>query len=137
MTLTAQYVPTEHTAQVWPHVKDHLAAALEYSHGDYTLDHIQMFVCMGQWLLVVVTDETGIVHGAATTSFINYPTDRVGFITAIGGKLISNRETFRQLCDIMKAKGATKIQGMARPSIARLWSRYGFKERSTLVEVRI
>jgi len=26
---------------------------------------------------------------------------------------------------------------MARPSIARLWKRYGFEERTTLVEVKI
>jgi hypothetical protein len=61
----------------------------------------------------------------------------VAFVTSIGGKLISNQETFKQMVDILKNQGATKIQGMARPSIARLWSRYGFKERTTLVEVKI
>ena len=137
MTTQVQYVPVEHAAQTWPLVKEHLESALEYSHGDYTIDQIQLLVCMGQWLLLVAVDDEGKVHGAATASFINYPTDRVGFITAIGGKLIANKENFAQLCAILKAKGATKIQGMARPAIARLWSRYGFKERSALVEVRI
>jgi hypothetical protein len=111
--------------------------AMEYGHGDYTLDQIRMFLNVGQWMLLVAVDEEGKIHGAATSSFINYPNDRVAFITFIGGKLISSKETFKQMSDILKANGATKIQGMARPSIARLWKRYGFEERTMLVETRI
>lgn len=137
MTLTAKYVPLQFAAQTWPRVEKYIAEALKYGHGDYTLDQVKMFVNMGQWLLIVAIDEAGEIHGAATASFINYPNARVGFITFIGGKLISNKETFKQLCEILKANGATKVQGMARPAIARLWSRYGFQERSTLVEFKL
>ena len=52
-------------------------------------------------------------------------------------KLISNKDTFRQFKDLLKANGATKIQGAARESIARLWSRYGFEERYRIVETKI
>jgi hypothetical protein len=85
----------------------------------------------------VAVDEQGVIHGAATISFINYPSDRVGFITFIGGRLISNKDTFAQLVAILKSQGATKIQGAAREAIARLWSRYGFKERYRIVETSI
>jgi hypothetical protein len=77
------------------------------------------------------------VHGAATVSFANYPKNRVAFITLIGGKLISNKDTFGQFSNILRNAGATKIQGMARPAIARLWKRYGFEERTILVEVKL
>lgn len=137
MKLTVQYVPLTHAAQTWPKVEKYVKMAMEYGHGDYTIDQIRMFVCIGQWLLLVAVDEEGQIHGAATSSFINYPNDRVAFITFIGGKLISNQETFKQMSDILKSNGATKIQGMARPSIARLWKRYGFQERTMLVETRI
>jgi hypothetical protein len=137
MTLKVQYVPVEHAAQTWPQIEGYVKSAMEYGHGDYTLDQIKLLVCMGQWLLLVATDDEGKVHGAATSSFINYPNDRVAFITFIGGKLISNQETFRQMSEILKARGATKVQGMARPAIARLWKRYGFEERTTLVEVKL
>lgn len=137
MTLNAQYVPLQFVAQTWDRAEPFIKAALEHGHGDYTIDQVKAFAHMGQWLLIVASDETGEVHGAATASFINYPNARVGFITFIGGKLISNKETFKQLCEILKSNGATKIQGMARPSIARLWSRYGFQERSTLVEFKL
>lgn len=137
MTLYVKPVPVTYVAQVWPMVERHLAAAQEYCGDDYTLEQIQVYVSSGQWLLLVAVDEQGVIHGAATISFINYPSDRVGFITFIGGRLISNKDTFAQLVAILKSQGATKIQGAAREAIARLWSRYGFKERYRIVETSI
>lgn len=137
MTLLVQYVPLAHAARTWPQAEPHIEAALPYGNGDYTLDQIKLYVNTGQWMLIVAADENKNVLGAATVSFINYPNDRIAFITFIGGKLISNKETFNQLCEILRVNGATKIQGMARPAIARLWSRYGFEERSALVEVKL
>jgi hypothetical protein len=122
---------------MWPQIEKYVLSAMEYGHGDYTIDQIRLLINTGQWLLMVALDEEGEVHGAAASSFLNYPNSRVAFITFIGGKLISNQETFKQMSDILKQHGATKIQGMARPSIARLWKRYGFEERTTLVEVKI
>ena len=137
MTVTVRYVAVEHAAQTWPLVEDHLASAIPFGHGDYTIDQIKLLVNVGQWLLLVAVDESGTVQGAATASFINYPNSRVAFITCIGGKLISNKDTVAQMVAILKSRGATKVQGMARPSIARLWKRFGFEEVSTLVEVKI
>jgi len=122
---------------MWPRIEKYVQSAMKHSQGDYTIDQIRLLVNTGQWLLMVAIDEQGEVHGAATSSFLNYPNSRVAFITFIGGKLISNQETFKQMSDILKQHGATKIQGMARPSIARLWKRYGFQERTTLVEVKL
>jgi len=137
MTIKVQYVPLEYCAQAWEKIEGYVQTAMQYSHGDYTIDQIRLLINTGQWLLLVGIDEQGEIHGMATSSFINYPNSRVAFITCISGKLISNQETFKQMSDILKSRGATKIQGMARPSIARLWKRYGFQERTTLVEVKI
>jgi len=138
MTLKVQYVPLNFVAQTWPLVEGYINDAFTKSTGDdYTLDQVRVFVSSGQWLLLIAIDEEGKIHGAATSSFINYPNDRVAFITSIGGKLISSQETFGQLKSILKANGATKIQGAARESIARLWRRFGFKERYITVETRI
>jgi hypothetical protein len=137
MTITVQYVPVEHAAQSWPLVEEHIQAALPYGNGDYTLDQVKLLVSLGQWLLLVAVDDEKGVCGAATVSFLNFPNYRSAFITFIGGKLISNPETFKQMCAILKTRGATRVQGMARPAIARLWKRYGFSEVSTLVEVKL
>ena len=137
MSLAIRHVPIQYVNQVWPMVEGFLADAVKYGGDDYTLDQVKVYVATGQWLLVVAADEQGAIKGAATVSFINYPNARVAFITFIGGHLISNQETFKQFKDLLKANGATKIQGAAREAIARLWSRYGFKERYIVVETKI
>jgi hypothetical protein len=135
--MRTQFVPPEYTAQTWPRVEKFIEAALQYGHGDYTIEQIKMFICMGQWLLVVAVDDNNEVHGAATVSFINMPNSRIAYITSIGGRLVANKKTFEELCEILKGRGATKIQGLGRPSIVRLWRRLGFEPISTLVEFKL
>jgi hypothetical protein len=130
-------IHTNYCAQVWPNVEKYIAEANKYGGDDYTLDQIKAFVCSGQWILLVAVDEQGAVHGAATVSFLNMPNDRIAFVTFIGGRLVSSKESVRQLKEIFKALGATKIQGAARESIARLWHRFGFEERYRIVETKI
>ncbi len=88
-------------------------------------------------MLLVAMDSDGLIRGCATVAFINYPMHRVAFITAIGGKLISNKETFDQMKIILNKFGGTKLQGYARKSVVRLWERFDFKPVNTLIEVRI
>jgi hypothetical protein len=131
-----QRVDISHVNQVWPMVEEFIASALEHSKNDYTLDQVKTLVAMGNWTLLVAVDDSG-VQGAATVSFSNRPNDRVAFITAIGGKLISSPETVAQLKSVLGSIGATYIEGAARESIARLWSRYGFEEKYRIVGVKI
>ena len=137
MSLLIRHVPVQYVNQAWPLVEQYLAEAVQYGGDDYTLDQVRVYIATGQWVLVVAADESGAVKGAATINFCNYPNDRVAFVTFIGGRLISNQDTFKQFKDLLKANGATKIQGAAREAIARLWSRYGFKERYRIVETKI
>ena len=141
--MNIQVVDTSYVVQAWPLVKDYLEDALVKDNGSpewsdcYNLHHVQSFLSSGLWLLLVATDDEGKVCGAATVSFANYPMARVAFITLIGGRLISNKDTFEQLKMILRQRGATKVQGYGRESIVRLWKRYGFEPRTTLVEVKI
>ena len=139
MTLRVQAVDSNYIQQAWPLISGYLEEALEKLEGqpDYNIHHVQLFLTSGQWLLIVAVDEQNKIHGAATVSFINYPLSRVAFITAIGGKLISNDDTFEQLKAILASRGATKIQGFGREAIVRLWKRYNFEPKSTLVEVAL
>jgi hypothetical protein len=131
-----QHVPVEWVPAVWPKVEGFIAAALEHSKGDYAVEHVQAYLTTGQWTLIVAVDgET--IHGAATINFYNRPEDRVAFIVTMGGKLISNQDTFAQLKTLLSALGATVIEGTARESTARLWSRYGFEEKYRIVGVKL
>ena len=131
-----QYVPIEWVNQTWPRVEKFVAAALEHAQGDYTIDQVKALVTQGTWMLLVAVDGEEI-KGAATIHFYNRPNDRVGFISTIGGRLISNPNTFDQLKVFAASQGATVIEGAARESIARLWTRYGFTEKYRIVGVKL
>jgi hypothetical protein len=138
MNLKIVPVPTQFVNQMWGQVEAHIKSAEEkFGGAEYTTDQIKVYLVTGQWMLLVAVDEGDVVHGAATINFVNYPNDRVAFVTAIGGKLVTNPDTFKQMSDIFKANGATKIQGVAKEAIARLWKRFGFEEKAILVEVKL
>ena len=137
MNLTVKSVSITFFHQTWPLVEHFLADALKWGEDDYTVEQAKSYLARGDWLLLVAVDEENNIHGAAAVNFNNMPNDRVAFITAIGGKLISSKDTYEQLVALLKGYGATKIQGAARESIARLWTRYGFKERYRIVEAKI
>ena len=143
MNLTVRPVDVNHTQQVWPMVERYIQEAIDKS-GDfpewansYNISHVQGFVTSGQWLLLVAVDEDREIHGAMTISFLNYPLDRVAFVTTTGGKFIANPELLEQLKVLVKVHGATKIQAFCRESMVRLLSRAGFEPRNTLVETLV
>lgn len=127
-----QHVPLEWAPQTWPKVAGFVEAALAFAGGDYNTGQVQTLVNTGQMLLVVALDDDGF-HGAAVVQLFNRPTQRVAFVIAIGGKLISSKDTYHQFSELLKAFGATHIEGAARESIARLGARYGLAEKYRIV----
>ena len=132
-----QHVPVQFAAQTWELVRDFLAESQQYAQDDYTLEQVQLYVCTGQWLLLVATDEEQKIHGAMTVEFVNKPTKRVAFVTGTGGKFIINESTFEQLENICRVNGATAIECASRDSVARLLARFGFKEKYRILGVAL
>ena len=132
-----QYVPLEYVNQTWPLVEQYIASALEHGHGEYTPEQVKVYLSLGHWTLYVAMDDAGALSGAGTVSFNNMPNDRVAFVTTIGGRLFTSQETWQQFVELLKARGATRVEGAARESIARLWKRYGFEEKYRIVGVKI
>jgi hypothetical protein len=137
MTITVQPVGTQYVHQTWPLVNDLFASALKFGGDEYTLDQIKALLAQGSWVLLVAVDKENKVHGAASVEFINKPNDRVGLITAMAGKDIVNEDVFGQVCALLKANGATKVQCAARESAARLYKQVGLEERYTILEAKI
>ena len=132
-----QYVPVEYIHQTWPLVEGYITSALEYSHGEYTPEQAKGYLANGQWTLYVAVDDAGSLRGAGAVQFNNMPNDRVAFVMAIGGKLFTSQDTWQQFVDLLKSRGATRVEGAARESIARLWKRYGFEEKYRIVGVAL
>jgi len=130
------FIPLSMIHDVWPLAEPYIKSGLEWGGDDYTIEQARAFVSRGDWMLLVA-NEDGKLRGAAVVNLYNMPNYRVAFIIAIGGKLVSSPDTYAQMCAIFKQFGATRIQGVAREAIARLWSRYGFREKYSLVEAKI
>lgn len=131
-------VLTKDVAQVLPLVEDFLSAGFDFSQGDYNLEHAKVYLATGQWQMLIAVDEDDQITGAASVEFINRPNDRVAFFTCVGGKFLTKPEVFTQVRDILRQYGATKIEGAARESVARLWrSKFGFEEKYKIVEVSL
>jgi len=121
----------------WEEIAKYLKPALELGGvEEFTLDQMKVYIVNGNWTLFVVEEEQKIC-GAVVVAFANYPNDRIAFVTAIGGKFISSRETSDKFKALLKSMGATKIQGYARESVARLWKRIGFTNKQILVEYKL
>ena len=131
-----QHVDVNYVNQLWPQVEKFIDAALAYQ-DDYNIEHVKVFISNGTWTLIVAIDEDGIIHGAATIQFYNRPNDRVAFVVTMGGRLITGHEAYAQFTDLLKAFGATYIEGASRASAARLWERFGLKEKYRIAGAKL
>lgn len=131
-----QHVTTDFVSQVWPKVADYIQDALAYQ-DDYTLEQAKVMLTNAQWMLVVAVADDEFIQGAAAISFVNRPNDRVAFIVAMGGKLITSQDTYLQFKDLLKVFGATYIEGASREAAARLWQRYGLQEKYRVVGAKL
>lgn len=131
-----QHVDVNYTNQLWSQVEQFIDAALAYQ-DDYTIEHARLYVTNGTWMLVVAIDDDQVIHGAATIQFYNRPKDRVAFVVTMGGKLITGHETYAQFTELLKAFGATYIEGASRESATRLWQRFGLQEKYRVVGAKL
>ena len=132
-----EVVHPDHFQYAWPLVEQYISSALEYSCGEYTTEQAKVYLASGAWTLYVAVDDTGALHGAGAVQFNNMPNDRVALVVAIGGKLFTGQDTWQPFVGLLKSRGATRVEGAARESIARLWKRYGFEEKYRIVGVKI
>ena len=137
MKLTVLPVPVHSIHQTWPLVEELFQQANKYDAGDYTLEQIRACLASGVWTLLVAVDEDNKIHGTASINFYNMPNYRVGFITAMAGKAIVNEDVYGQVCELLKANGATRVQCAARESAARLYKRVGMEERHVIMETKL
>jgi hypothetical protein len=132
--MKVDYVPTSFVQQQWHLVADHLSAALEYSHGDITLDQLRADLGSNRAALYKWVDD-GQVVGAAAVVFQNQRNARVAFVVAIGGRGVFSRTARDQFFELLRRGGATKMAGAMRDSMVRLSTRMGLKKKYTIAEV--
>ena len=118
---TVQIVAPNNIYTVWEDIEKYLNDSINISTGDCTLEQLKLLLIRGEQTLLVATDKEGKLTGAMAVEFINYPNNRVMFITTLGGKGIVNEETFSQVETWARMQGATKVCAWAQESQARLY----------------
>ena len=129
-------VPTNQVQRFWYLAEPLLQKALDKGNNEFTADQLKLLVTQGQQQLLLVMKEDKC-YVAVTVQFINYPNDRIAYITYIGGK--NTRAGFEQFKQWAKEQGCTAIQGSTKyESIARLWNRlYGYEKKYQLMELKL
>jgi RimJ/RimL family protein N-acetyltransferase len=129
---TIYHVLTEHVPLVLPKALPFIEQGMEHATA-YNTEHVKVYLADGKWNLFVAADDSNEVVGAYVVSFQNEPNDRVAFIISAAGRGLGS-ELLPQLDALLQQFGATKAKALARESAARLYKRWGFEEKSVLLE---
>ena len=85
-----QYIDVKHVNVMWPHLEPYITLTIEESGvHEYSAEQFKVRLIDGSWSALVAVDDDNEIQGAAVVNFFNRPDARVGFIVAIGGKLIT------------------------------------------------
>jgi hypothetical protein len=121
----------------WDVIEGYVEDAIKQSGCDeYDCQDLKKSLESGSLDLFVGVEQDKI-QGVIVISFVQYPKQKVAFICAYGGKFVTNKEAYKQLCLLFKAFGATKVQGYVRKSLARLTHRLGFVDKQILIEHKL
>lgn len=75
----------ESSAKILVSCRTFITKALDKGNNEFTADQLKLLVTQGQQQLLLVMKEDKC-YVALTVQWINYPNDRVAYITYIGGK---------------------------------------------------
>jgi hypothetical protein len=130
-----QIVSPDYVYQVWDKVEPYITEALKKSSGEYNTDQLKVLVTQGQQIMLVATSETNGIHGVCTLEFVNYPNDRIAYVTCFGGVDVATAEVWSQFEIWLKNSGATKFRAATFESAARLYNKaFGTTSKYILVE---
>jgi hypothetical protein len=130
-----QSVHPDLVPQLMPVVSEFIASGLAHT-DSCTLEHAQVYLANGTWTLLVASENEKIT-GAYVLSFYNEPTDRIALIVSAAGGGLASQDAADQVFNIARARGATKMQVLARESAARLYKRVGLVEKAALMEIKL
>lgn len=138
--ITIQHVEPMYVQQVWPMVEPWLIPVFDKSDLNkyYTIDNLKEYLLRGEQTLLVAVDEDAVIQGVCAIQWLNMPSARIAYITAIGGRLITSKENHNILIDWVRACGGTRIEWSARESIVRLCkNKLGYTPRQITMEFQL
>lgn len=133
-----ELVNPNHVYHVWDKVEKYLEGGLSKSGGEYNIHHLKQYLTSGQQTLLIIIDNEHNIHGAIAIEFINFPNERIAYITSVGGRHMTSPDLWEQFKNILRQLGATTIRGGAHESVARLWKKlFKTEQRYIVVEKKL
>ena len=130
--LRMEIFSTDECAEHWPTIERHIRPALDFT-TDITIDDVRSAIFKELYHVVGVYRDNKMV-GAVV---YKVQQETTAFILAIGGLWIAHENGIEQFKDFLRYFGMTRMQGIARPSVARLWQRLGIRQVYTVMETEL
>jgi hypothetical protein len=121
-------------AAYWDICEPLIAVGLAPSDGESNAQHVYLELQAQRAHLIVGLNEMLSVVFALVVQFVPYPNYKVAHVYSIGGRgVIENAVHWASIKAWMKQHGAAKVQGVCKPSQARLWQKLGFTDTYHMV----
>jgi hypothetical protein len=120
-----------------PHVRKCVDKAM---HGELTTEDVYEAVKAGQMYLIVLRNDAGELPDVALAlalELITYPRYTVMNVVALGGRDLRHFQTkfWKHVCSWAYMNGVRKMQASASPAMARILSKFGFKDVYTTMRM--
>jgi len=123
---------TDDCAEHWAEIERHIAPAMDFS-PDITMADVRTAIFNDLYHVVAVYRGSEMI-GAVVYKIQQSTT---AFILAMGGFWMAHEDGIAQFKDFLRYFGITRMQGIARPSVARLWQRLGVRQIYTVMETEL
>ena len=123
---------TDDCQEHWDEIGRHLEHALDFS-PDITIEDVRRAVMQGTYHVIAVFKDNKMA-GAVVYKLESQKNNLTAFVLAIGGRWICYEDSIAQFKDLLRSFGVTRLQGIARPSVARMWSKLGVTPLYTVME---
>lgn len=123
------FVDTAQLSKYWPACEPLVARGLTPAEGEADSSHLLADLQAGRSYLIAVIDDDGVTQIALVVQFLAYPNYKIAHVYSIGGRgVIESTQHWATIKDWMRQHGAVKVQGVCKPSRARLWQKLGFTD---------
>lgn len=118
----------------WAEIAPRLQAAVDYGHGDFTIDDIYRDIMAKEAQVWVLENMTGALHSLCLTQIINYDRQRACAIVLAEGSIDSRwAPAIDTIGRWAKANGCIRLEARARHGWLKKIDAFGFKHLETTI----
>tara|TARA_R110000751_G_scaffold174603_1_gene280913 strand:+ start:98 stop:610 length:513 start_codon:yes stop_codon:yes gene_type:complete len=139
VTHTIALVPPNYINSLWFDVRDHLAPAIDRSHGRWSMEYLYAAIANGQQHLWVAFDKDNQIDGVCTTEITHYPCKKMLALQYLGGTNFNMWvwDMLDRFNTWAADNGCAGIEGTARHGFWKWLEQDGFVRSYTVYEKEV